>query len=168
MSPSPLSSNLHLLRVASSSLASSSHSRRHSRRYFDGSKVKSRNKEEDNVNDDILDAYKIPSTTVLSLPGNDKIEIRLIDPYTIAITPYENREEGLSRLLMYIEGENESGQRYPPTQPLTMRYALDSDGEIVGKTMELYLGPKVNPETNRRRKRPRTQKQSLRKLPVVN
>ena len=148
MSPSSLSSNLHLLRVASSSLASSSHSRRHSRRYFDGSKVKSRNKEEDNVNDDLLDAYKIPSTTVLSLPGNDKIEIRLIDPYTIAITPYENREEGLSRLLMYIEGENESGQRYPPTQPLTMRYALDSDGEIVGKTMELYLGPKVNPETN--------------------
>ena len=146
MSTSPLSSNLHLLRVASSSFASSS--QRHSRRYFDGSKVKSSNKEEDNVNDDILDAYKIPSTTVLSLPGNDKIEIRLIDPYTIAITPYENREEGLSRLLMYIEGENESGQRYPPTQPLTMRYALDSDGEILGKTMELYLGPKVNPETN--------------------
>ena len=124
MSPSPLSSNLHLLRVASSSLASSSRRHRKSR-YFDGSKVKSSNKEEDNVNDDILDAYKIPSTTVLSLPGNDKIEIRLIDPYTIAITPYENREEGLSRLLMYIEGENESGQRYPPTQPLTMRYALD-------------------------------------------
>ena len=148
MSPSPLSSNLHLLRVASSSLASSSRRRRKSR-HFDGSKVKSSNKEEeDDVNDDILDAYKIPSTTVLTLPGNDKIEIRLLDPYTIAITPYENREEGLSRLLMYIEGENESGQRYPPTQPLTMRYALDSDGEILGKTMELYLGPRVNPETN--------------------
>ena len=146
MSSTPLSSNLHLLRVASSSLASSSHSPRRYRRYFDGSKVKSSNKEEDNVND-VLDAYKIPSTTVLTLPGND-IEIRVVDPYTIAITPYENREEGLSRLLMYIEGENESRQTYPPTQPLTMRYALDSDGEIVGKTMELYLGPSVNPEAN--------------------
>ena len=149
MSPSPLSSNLHLLRVASSSLASSSHSRRHSRRYFDGSKVKSSNEEEEeeDVNDNLLDAYKIPSTRVLSLPGND-IEIRVVDPYTIAITPYENREEGLSRLLMYIEGENESGETYPPTQPLMMRYALDSDGEIIGKTMELYLGPKVNPDGN--------------------
>ena len=92
MSPSPLSSNLHLLRVASSSLASSSRRKSRKSRHFDGSKVKSSDKEEDDVNDDILDAYKIPSTTVLTLPGNDKIEIRLLDPYTIAITPYENRE----------------------------------------------------------------------------
>jgi len=61
----------------------------------------------------------------------------------------------LSRLMLYIEGENELGQMYPPTQPLTMRYALATDEEeeeedamIVGKTMELYLGPRVHPETN--------------------
>ena len=55
--------------------------------------------------------------------------------------------------MLYIEGENELGQMYPPTQPLTMRYALATDEEeevamIVGKTMELYLGPRVHPETN--------------------
>ena len=62
----------------------------------------------------------------------------------------------MSRLMLYIEGENELGQMYPPTQPLTMRYALATDEEeeeeedamIVGKTMELYLGPRVHPETN--------------------
>ena len=87
-------------------------------------------------------SYEIPQSTVLRLDTHD-IDIRVVEPYAVAITPYENREEGLARLTMYMEGENETGEHYPPTQPLTMRYALDEEETIVGKTMELYLGPRV-------------------------
>lgn len=107
----------------------------------------------------IIDEYEIPKQVMLEIPtgpvdGKDddssKIEIRLVQPYTIAITAYENREEGIARLMMYIEGENADGQIYPPTQPLTMRYALDArTDEIVGKTMELYLGATVGTEENK-------------------
>ena len=87
-------------------------------------------------------SYEIPQSTVLRLEKHD-IDIRVVEPHAVAITPYENREEGLARLTMYMEGENETGEQYPPTQPLTMRYALDEEETIVGKTMELYLGPRV-------------------------
>ena len=91
-------------------------------------------------------SYEIPQSTVLRLDKHD-IDIRVVEPYAVAITPYENREEGLARLTMYMEGENETGEHYPPTQPLTMRYALDEEEKIVGKTMELYLGPRARAET---------------------
>jgi hypothetical protein len=110
----------------------------------------------------IIDEYEIPKQVMLEIPtdgpdenksefdDSSKIEIRLVQPYTIAITAYENREEGIARLMMYIEGENADGQIYPPTQPLTMRYALDArTDEIVGKTMELYLGATVGTEENK-------------------
>ena len=87
-------------------------------------------------------SYEIPQSTVLRLEKHD-IDIRVVEPHAVAITPYENREEGLARLTMYMDGENETGEQYPPTQPLTMRYALDEEETIVGKTMELYLGPRV-------------------------
>ena len=91
-------------------------------------------------------SYEIPQSTVLRLEKHD-IDIRVVEPHAVAITPYENREEGLARLTMYMEGENETGEHYPPTQPLTMRYALDEEEKIVGKTMELYLGPCARAET---------------------
>ena len=87
-------------------------------------------------------SYEIPQSTVLRLEKHD-IDIRVVEPHAVAITPYENREEGLARLTMYMDGENATGEQYPPTQPLTMRYALDEEETIVGKTMELYLGPRV-------------------------
>ena len=87
-------------------------------------------------------SYEIPQSTVLRLEAHD-IDIRVVEPHAVAITPYENREEGLARLTMYMDGENATGEQYPPTQPLTMRYALDEEETIVGKTMELYLGPRV-------------------------
>ena len=97
-------------------------------------------------------SYEIPQSTVLRLDTHD-IDIRVVEPYAVAITPYENREEGLARLTMYMEGENETGEHYPPTQPLTMRYALDEEEEkIVGKTMELYLGPRALEDDERRRR----------------
>lgn len=143
------------LRIDSSSLATtSSPSRRTTttrrKRCFLSARASSSSNGENDDQKSIADEYKIPSSLVATLPND--VEIRLLAPYTIAITPYENREEGLSRLMLYIEGENELGQMYPPTQPLTMRYALATDEEeeeaIVGKTMELYLGPRVHPETN--------------------
>ena len=96
--------------------------------------------------DELEKSYEIPQSTVLRLDKHD-IDIRVVEPYAVAITPYENREEGLARLTMYMEGENETGEHYPPTQPLTMRYALDEEEKIVGKTMELYLGPRARAET---------------------
>jgi len=147
-----MSTATSLLRVDSSSLASTSSpsSRRTRRRRTKRCFLSIGCASSSNDDQSIADAYKIPSSVVATLPND--VEIRLLAPYTIAITPYENREEGLSRLMLYIEGENELGEMYPPTQPLTMRYALATDEEeedaIVGKTMELYLGPRVNPETN--------------------
>ena len=91
-------------------------------------------------------SYEIPQSTVLRLEKHD-IDIRVVEPHAVAITPYENREEGLARLTMYMDGENATGEQYPPTQPLTMRYALDEEETIVGKTMELYLGPRARAET---------------------
>ena len=67
-------------------------------------------------------SYEIPQSTVLRLEKHD-IDIRVVEPHAVAITPYENREEGLARLTMYMDGENATGEQYPPTQPLTMRYA---------------------------------------------
>lgn len=78
--------------------------------------------------------YDVPYDVVnQQTKKSDGYELRVYGAYYVAATPYENRERGLTTLLEYLEGGNEEGAMYPPTQPLTTRYNDE------GKTMELAL-----------------------------
>lgn len=69
-------------------------------------------------------------------------ELRIYGGYYVARAPYSNREQGLTSLMGYIEGGNESDTTFPATQPLMMRYTEGADGEL-SKSMELSLGKGV-------------------------
>lgn len=72
------------------------------------------------------------------LATTDSYQVRLYDTHLNISAPYETRPEGLAKVAAYMDGANSLGVKIPATQPLVMRYAPGSGGQLQ-KTISLYV-----------------------------
>lgn len=66
-----------------------------------------------------------------------RYDLRLLQPHTVAVTPYQRRDEGFLALGTFLSGGNAAEARCLETQPVVMTFRPDGT-----KTMQVYVCPR--------------------------